>query len=160
MINKIFLDMDGVITDFEKRYHALYGATPGDSRDRKEFSANWMDFCKTGQFEHLDWWQDGQKLLKYLDSLNIPIEILSSSGGLKFHMIVELQKTKWLKAHGITYSVNIVPGRANKAKYADANKILIDTPDVIEGFNKAGGIGILHKSFEKTKEEIEKYINT
>jgi len=161
MIDKIFIDVDGVLADFEKRYYELYGATPKDSRDRKEFSSNWKDFCETGQFEKLDWWEDGQKLLQYLESLNIPLEILSSSGGLKFHLIVELQKKKWLKAHGISYPVNIVPGRANKAKYADAKKILIDdTPDVIHAFNQAGGTGILHKSFWETQKEIEKCINT
>ena len=160
MIDKIYLDLDGCICDFEKRYEELYGATPKDSRDRKEFSSNWKDFCRTGQFERLDWWKDGQNLIRFLDSLNIPIEILSSSGGQKFHSVVEIQKNKWLKAQGITYPVNIVPGRANKAKYADAHKILIDdTPDVIHAFNQAGGSGILHKSFEKTQNEIEKCIN-
>ena len=40
MIDKIYLDLDGCICDFEKRYEELYGATPKDSRDRKEFSSN------------------------------------------------------------------------------------------------------------------------
>lgn len=161
MIDKIYLDLDGCVCNFESRYKELYGETPKDSRDKKDFSTNWKHFCETGQFEKLDWWKDGQKLIKYLDSLNIPIEILSSSGGLKYHLIVDLQKKKWLKAQGITYPVNIVPGRAIKAKYADAHKILIDdTPDVIESFNLAGGKGILHTSFEETKKEIEGYINT
>jgi hypothetical protein len=161
MINKIFLDMDGVIADFEGRYFSRYGVEPASNRDRKEWSNNWKDFIETKQFETLDWWPEGQELIAYLDTLNIPVEILSSSGGHLNHLSVESQKVKWLKERNINYSVNIVPGRGLKRNYADGNKIMIDdTPDVIVGFNEAGGNGILHRTLAETKSSIEAILNT
>ena len=47
MIKKIYLDMDGVLCDFHKRYQELFGYKPGgegreNERDRKEFSSNFF----------------------------------------------------------------------------------------------------------------------
>lgn len=159
MIAKIYLDMDGVLCDFEKRYTQLYDEYPQAKRERKLFSENWHDFVKTGQFEKLDYFPGAKDLMRYVDSLKIPVEILSSSGGELYHKVVERQKKNWLSRHGITYKANIVTGRKEKAAYAKSNIILIDdTEQVIQFFNEAGGIGILHKSFGKTKEIIEKHL--
>ena len=46
--------------------------------------------------------------------------------------------------------------RREKSKYAGKGIILIDdTPDVIEGFDAAGGIGILHKDVGRTLELLK-----
>jgi phosphoserine aminotransferase len=46
---------------------------------------------------------------------------------------------------------NVVAGRKNKAGYATPNTILVDdTSDVIQAFNAAGGVGILHKEIGNT----------
>ena len=50
MIKKIYLDMDGVIANFEKRYVERYGELPGTLRDRKEWNTNWHDFIEKKQF--------------------------------------------------------------------------------------------------------------
>jgi hypothetical protein len=151
MIEKLYLDMDGVIANFEKRYLELYGVLPGTMRDRKEWSENWTDFVQTRQFETLDWWPGGQELLEFVATLGVPTEILTSSGGQKFHDMVAAQKIVWLCNRGITYKANVVAGRRNKAKYAAPDVVIIDdTPDVIESFVKAGGTGILHKDVGET----------
>ena len=65
-------------------------------------------------------------------------------------MVAE-HKDIWLKKQGLTYKRNVVPKRSLKASYATPNTILIDdTEDVIVAFNKAGGIGILHKNIDET----------
>lgn len=162
---KIYLDMDGVICNFERKYFERYGELPGSMRDRKEFSSNWIDFVTTRQFENLDWWPGAHELLDYVNSLeNVEIEILSSSGGEQYHDIVTEQKIKWLKDKGIPYKVNIVAGRKNKSKYASPDTILIDdTYDVIQAFIDAGGIGIHHKEVGNTlmllKSIVAKQIN-
>mgnify|MGYP003339985480 FL=1 len=156
MIEKIYLDMDGVLCFFEKRWEELYDETPRESRDRKEFTENWDHFCTTGQFETLEWFPGGQELLKFIRKYDVEVEMLTSSGGKKYHDLVAEQKKIWLKKHGIAYKPNVVPGRKHKADYAKPNVILIDdTEDIIEAFNKAGGIGILHKDIGETLQYLE-----
>lgn len=159
MIKKIYLDMDGVLCDFEKRYFHLFDETPGETRDKKNFNPNWKVFVKGENFATLDWYPGGKELLSFIKKYPVDVEILSSSGGEKFHGEVTVQKIKWLRSHGINYKANIVPGRKHKKDYATPEMILIDdTPDVIESFNKAGGHGILHKDISKTKEMLKKLL--
>ena len=133
-----------------------YNETPIASRDRKEFTANWDHFCTTGQFETLDWFPGGQDLLKFIRKYDVDVEMLTSSGGKKYHDLVANQKKVWLKKQGIAYKPNVVPGRKHKADYAKPDVILIDdTEDIITAFNKAGGIGILHKDIGETLQYLE-----
>jgi hypothetical protein len=158
-IETIYLDMDGVLCSFEKRYIELFGETPGTSRDRKEFSSNWTQFIEGKNFASLDWQEGAHKLLQFVETIpNVNIEILSSSGGQKYHAEVTMQKTMWLCERGISYKVNTVPGRALKSAYANASTILIDdTEDVVSGFYKAGGISILHKDVDETIRKLNYY---
>lgn len=144
--------MDGVLCDFNKRYKELYNQEPGgEGRDKKDFSKNWKHFIETKQFETLEWFPGGKELLSFVESLNIPIEILSSSGGAKNHGEVRDQKRIWLAKSRILYPTNIVPGRGVKKFYAMPQHVLIDdTEDVIDAFNKANGVGILHKDVSVT----------
>jgi len=158
-ITKIYLDMDGVLCDFESRFIELFGkgAYGMGMRDRKNFSQNWPNFIQQGEFKNLSWFPGGQELLSFLKNHpEIKVEILSSSGGEKHHEEVKKQKKHWLKKHGINYQANIVPGRSLKKNYATPTTILIDdTEDVIDGFELAGGIGILHKDIKKTLEKLK-----
>ena len=156
MIKKIYLDMDGVLCDFEKRYFHLFDETPSETRDKKNFNPNWKQFVKGENFATLDWYPGGKELLSFIKKYPVDVEILSSSGGPQFHDEVARQKKVWLKMHNIAYKPNIVPGRKEKSKYAGKGIILIDdTPDVIEAFDAAGGIGILHKDVGKTIELLK-----
>jgi hypothetical protein len=153
--------MDGVICDFHKRYKELYGSEAGgEGRDRKDFSKNWKHFIETRQFETLDWFAGGKELVHYARSLiEIPIEILSSSGGIRNHSEVRLQKTIWLKTNGVYFDINIVPGRKVKKFFAMKGNVLIDdTEDVIDAFNEAGGIGILHKDVNETMNRLKELL--
>lgn len=144
--------MDGVLCDFEKRFTELYGKDALGARDRKNFTTNWPNFIMDGNFESLEWFPGGKELLDFIQNeTDWEVEILSSSGGEKFHSEVAAQKVVWLCDKGIPYKANIVPGRKYKTAYATPETILIDdTEDIIVNFNAAGGVGILHKDINET----------
>jgi 5'(3')-deoxyribonucleotidase len=159
-IKKINLDMDGVLADFEKKFIDYYGFLSLGKRDRKEWSKDWEDFIlnKKG-FEHLDLFPGAKELVAFIRKYPVDVEILSSSGGQKFHGEVTAQKIKWLKSHGFNYKANIVPGRKHKKDYANDTVILIDdTEDIIRDFNKAKGHGILHKNVGDTLEKLKELL--
>ena len=151
-VTKLYLDMDGVLCDFEKRFTELYGKDALGARDRKNFTTNWPNFIMDGNFESLEWFPGGKELLDFIQNkTDWEVEILSSSGGEKFHSEVAAQKVVWLCDKGIPYKANIVPGRKHKTAYATPETILIDdTEDIIVNFNAAGGLGILHKDINET----------
>jgi len=160
MISKIYLDMDGVLTNFEKRYFELFGVSPKGFREDKEFGSNWKKLVEGNNFEKLEWFPGAQELIAFIEDKNIPIEILTSSGGEKYHDDVTTQKIKWCVEHDIHYPVNVVAGRKFKKDFASKEVVLIDdTDDVIESFNAAGGIGILHKNLEDTLTVLRSLLN-
>lgn len=159
MKKKIYLDLDGVLCDFEGRFAKLYGRDALNERERKQWSENWANFIERKEFEKLDWFPGGQELLKFIRQQDVDVEILSSSGGVKFHDEVERQKKVWLKKHSIAYKANIVPGRRRKKEYANANTILIDdTDDVVEEFRQVGGQAILHRNVDDTKAKLKRLL--
>jgi len=153
---KIYLDMDGVITDFVTQYESLFGKRPSDNSQReKEFSNNWDVYVTGGNFVKQPKMPDADKLLKYINGLNVTIEMLSSSGGEKYHECVVAQKMAWLRNNGIMYKANIVTNGSKKAEFASPWNILIDdTEDVVQNYRSAGGTAILHRDAYSTIKEL------
>jgi hypothetical protein len=155
---KIYLDMDGVLTDFEKRYDELFGVRPEEVKARtKHFWSNWKAFIEGENFKTLEKHKDADTLLHFVHELRVPIEILSSSGGEQFHAEVTSQKIEWLCNNGIPYKANIVPGGSKKAELAKPWHILVDdTAHVVEKYRAAGGTAILHYDISVTLKELSR----
>jgi len=154
---KIYLDLDGVLANFDKQYAILYGERPRDVEKRtKHFYDNWDDFVLGGNFAKLEMLPGAHKLITAVKSIGVPVEILSSSGGPKHHICVTTQKLAWLRDNGIDFKPNIVPGGWRKAEYAQPWHVLVDdSAHVIEPYRKAGGTAILH-SDETVDETVKK----
>lgn len=154
----IYLDMDGVIADFNGRYREIYGDIP-ESERRKHFEANFGDFIARGLFSTLDLMPDAMVLIEYLRNASIPTEILSSTAREKYHEDVSKQKLIWLQTHGITFTPNLVPGKHHKYKWAKPDTLIIDdTLSVIEDWRKAGGVAIWHKDVPTTLAQLKMYV--
>ena len=156
-ISKIYVDMDGVLCNFEKRYIELYG----DIRDcdrRTSFRPNFNEFISTNQFATLDIMPDFHLLVQYLNLLHdIPKQILSSTAYEETFETISKQKREWLGDHSVWWPDPIfVPGKRHKYKFAQPDTVIIDdTYSVIEDWRNAGGIAIWHKDAKSTIVEME-----
>jgi len=158
-ISCIYLDMDGVIADFNKRYKELYHMNPRDAEKKKEFDKFFDEFIATGQFATLDLMPDAMEGITFLRKLNVPTQILSSTASEKRNDAIAKQKLVWLQTHGITFTPNLVPGKRLKRNFAAPDKIIIDdTEVVIDQWREAGGIGILHKDWPTTVAILQMYV--
>jgi hypothetical protein len=98
-------------------------------------------------------------LKNFLDSINVPKEILSSTAYEETYDTISEQKLKWLNDHGVTWKPNFVPGKRHKYKYATIGALIIDdTLSVIEDWHKAGGYTIWHNNAFSTVTQLKMYV--
>ena len=147
----LYLDMDGVLCNFDKAYRKI----DPDKADRKKF----RDAVFTHKiFEDLEFMHDAQELLNYVSKLNgINIEILTSMGTYDAVQGNEAkyQKMHWLNKHNIPYKANFVRAKQEKANFAHDKAILVDdSSGCINPFNVKGGHGILHTKSSDSIQQI------
>ena len=158
-IKCIYLDMDGVIADFVKRYKELYHMEPREAEKKKEFDKYFNEFIETNQFATLDLMPGAMDAITFLRKASVPTQILSSTANEKRYDAISKQKMIWLQTHGITFNPLFVPGKKHKYKYATPDSIIIDdTESVIDDWRKAGGIAIWHKDWMTTLAILRQYI--
>ena len=138
----LYLDMDGVLADFNKAYTKLRtGAADNPERFRTAVVVHKI-------FEDLDFMPDTQQLLNHVSRLkDINVEILTSVGTFDPFRGEEAKRQKmvWLNKHNIPYRTNFVRTKTEKAKYANDHTILIDDSiGCISPFIEKMGHGILH----------------
>jgi len=147
----LYLDMDGVLCNFDKAYRSLrtYAA------DGKRFRAAVMEYKI---FEDLEFMPDTTELMNYVSKLDgITIEILTSMGTFDAEQgnAARYQKMRWLDSKNIPYKANFVRSKEEKSKFAHDTAILVDdSPGCINPFNAKGGHGILHTKSYDTIQQI------
>ena len=157
-VSKIYVDMDGVLCDFEKRYKELYGDIKDRDR-RSTFRPNFSNFIETGQFATLEPMSDFLTLKVFLDSIDVTKEILSSTAYEETYDTISNQKMNWLNQYGVTWKPNFVPGKRHKYKYATPDALIIDdTLSVIQDWHKAGGFAIWHNNALSTISQLKMYV--
>lgn len=151
---KLYLDMDGVMSDFNTAYQAI---DAGASDNGRKFRKAVMEYKI---FRDLNFMPDAEQLLTHVKTLiDIDIEILTSVGTFDPYVgaAVKQQKQNWLKQRNINYKPNFTRTKSEKAKYAlnpygnmFPNILVDDSAGCIDPYNRAGGRGILHTSTATT----------
>lgn len=155
----IYLDMDGVVCDFQEKFEPLKPA--GVKYDKEIFAKAVMEHKI---FETLNWMPNGRRLINHVRSIpGVKVEMLTSVGTHRTEQGAEAarQKTVWLKRHGIDYHPNFVKMFSEKKKFANPMSILIDDrPDCALPFSEAGGHGILHddKHMDRTLSQLDSIV--
>ncbi len=153
---KLFLDMDGVLTDFTAACEKLGGNMMFlYSNDRELF---WKKITSAGIefWSEMSWMPGGQELHSFLRSSGLCPTILSALPGperKKALFNAREGKIKWLRKElGSSYAeAAILCYRPEKALQSGISRVLIDdNSENIREWKEAGGIGILHKNTSRT----------
>lgn len=149
---KIYIDMDGVIADFQgwiKQHIPDINEDMWRNSDIpwKFMSDNYTECYLT--LNHLHFLQYADYLYNNLNDVKfltaLPKEWWDNTKG----EIAMLNKTTWLENHINNFNADDViftPGASAKLKYAGFGTVLYDDrEDTIHAWNKTGGIGVLVK---------------
>lgn len=153
MIKTIYLDMDGVISNFDKGYFSIYGVNCREDNVEK----HWYDFVENKGFFNLEPYEDMDELISFLTSLNVEIVILSCVSERSDYGNVTDQKIQWLKKYGLgQVSKVFTRTKLQKSEYAHSESLLIDdSVACITPFKQKNGYAILHTSAKQTIMELE-----
>lgn len=158
---KIYVDMDGVVADFDKRFTDLAGMGPREFEEKYGKNAFW-DFIDEGDNKLVFWvgippMPDAKQLMDFVSDYDY--EMLTAPS-LKKQSV--MGKGLWMKNQtnkGLFPSKPKVNYKSAKTKkdFAAPNHILIDDrEDTINSWRAAGGIGILHTSASSTINQLKK----
>ena len=166
---RLFLDMDGVLVDWDLEYERITGMHPEhvhSLNDKHVKNTNWETFIKSGGFINAPPMKDWKTLVHYVYELLklgkvVDVQICTSAGGKKFYDEVKRQKLIWLRRHGLDFKPNVVEAGSKKSSVLNPSyrDILIDdTPRVLDYFLTAGGEGVLHTSANETISKLDEMV--
>lgn len=137
----IYIDMDGVIADFEQGIMNLYGE-PYSDNIAKDF---WEYACIDEQaFRNLPPIPEGIEMVKRIRDKN-EICFMTSTGGMPHHIDIAKQKLDWLSAYGLgKHPVAFCMNTIGKGRFAAMDRHLIDDRQkVLDAWNLEWGNGHL-----------------
>lgn len=138
----LYIDMDGVVSDFERRFRMEYSFGSGFNRDafnrfvsRKEFETLGKLQSVSGLLDNIIWLRNAN---------NVSISFLTSAGNHDDVVEVTRQKRFWLDTNGFReFPLICVKHKGYKKDFATPLAVLIDdTLSNVEDFIAAGGKGI------------------
>ena len=146
---KLWIDMDGVLTDFLAQLAPHGFTTMNDWSDDRLWA---LVKSLPGFWENMPWMEDGKQLWEFIKKYQPTLLTAPAHSDPN----CKPGKLAWIRRE--LGDVPVVFSRASeKMKYADADSILIDDLDKnVNAWRAAGGIAILHKSAADTIEQLRK----
>ena len=148
---KVFMDMDGVLTDFDgavKKLNAAAGLGDKATPPQKQKMYDAIDEAGESFWSEMEWLPEGKKLWSVVKKYN---PVLLSSPGQFLHAVPG--KKKWIDKN--LPGVTLIPS-TSKYEYAERDAVLIDDMyKNIEPWRDQGGIGILFKDVDQVKKELQ-----
>ena len=153
-INRIFVDMDGVLADFVQGVQGPKYLN-GPLTDHL-YDDNKIELSNKGLFKDLPLMPGMKDLINAVKDTGVYWEILTCTGELNRKKVAQ-DKTIWIRKHvdpGVVITCTFKGEQ--KAAYAKPGSILIDDrPRNIKAWTDAGGIGILHKNAADTIAQLQ-----
>lgn len=148
----LYLDLDGVFADFNKRVEDL----AGEPAYRLPSKRLWQVVHTDPEFFlNLELVPGADRLWSYVKQYN-PIFLTGAPSSTSFRE----QKAEWVRQKfGPEWQTIVLP-KKEKQNYSGWNKILIDDSLInIEQWTSKGGYGILHEDADKTIVALEELIS-
>ena len=159
-IRQVFLDMDGVLADFELGLQEMLGHKidlkgVSDVYDNKK-----RELTSKHLFRNLKPLPDAWKLVDWALNSGIHTEILTAAGTINRTIVIK-DKIDWIKEYCTDHWIIIPTFKGSqKAAFAHSKAVLIDDrPKNIECWVEAGGIGILHTTADETIKQLNEIID-
>ena len=156
-VKRIFIDMDGVLTDFQLGVEEMIGMRlTSDDVGHSEYDKRKEELTNKRLFRNLPPMKDMWELMGYLKHTGLPLVILTAAGVINRELVV-WDKHEWIKQWvDPTMVVTCTMSGAQKAAFAAKGNVLIDDRGKnIDAWVKAGGIGIKHKTARDTITELK-----
>ena len=150
---KIYLDMDGVITDFDQQFKELTGLDPRTFEAKHGTDMFWQEIDRAGVgfWRGMKWMDGGEALYNRISQFDHELLSSPSRGDSS-----KIGKRLWRRDKTPSTKLTLAYS-AKKKNYAAPNHILIDDrADNINQWKAAGGIGILYTSFDQASKELDK----
>jgi 5'(3')-deoxyribonucleotidase len=160
-IQRIFIDMDGVLADFNTGVETLTGTPfPNTDKGHNDYDLRKEELTNKRLFRNLPPLPDMYELVGYVRHTNLPWEILTAAGVINRELVV-WDKNEWIKEYiSPTVVVTCTMTGSQKGMFAFEGSVLIDDRiKNIESWEANGGIGILHTSAAETIKELKKLRN-
>lgn len=158
--NTIFLDMDGVLADFDRFVFEQMGRTfdhasgPGADKEMWEFLAK-IDRL----YFQLEPMPRALELWELAHSFGAKVEVLTAIPRRATIPTAEQDKRDWIAKHfGTATPVRIGPFSRDKWKHGNPADILVDDrhDNITDWINKAQGIGIFYTGFDEAVEDLRR----
>lgn len=158
-MNTLYLDMDGVVADFNEYARVVHGFNPAVEYPDHE----WQKLAENKRL-----YRDLPKT-PYADDLVEYCNRFANEHNMNFMFLTAVPKTNrlhwafydkvlWVQRYFSFVPVHFGPFSERKQEHCAPNDILIDDrPSNIDEWNNAGGYGILHTDYDSTIESLKKY---
>ena len=157
----IYLDLDGVLADFDSSVKSQTGKYPNEQKD----DDMWKAVQEIPNFyRHLDKMTGADNFFERIKSIaggyDYDVKILTAIPRKSSMPSASDDKKEWVKEHFGDIEVVLGPYSRDKWKHARKNDVLIDDrkSNIDEWINKGNAYGILYKNAKQSADQLSNYL--